>query len=81
MKKNLIIIILSIITVASLIFGYSQMQKANKQQALAKEYSEALKEKERQDELSRKIAEETQKRIIEETKKMRKEAELAQKEE
>jgi predicted transposase YbfD/YdcC len=81
MKKNLIIIILSIITLASLIFGYSQMQKADKKEALAEEYSEALKEKERQHEIVRERAEEYSKKALEEVQKIRKEAEMGRKDE
>lgn len=84
MKKNLTIIFLSIITVVSLIFAYSQMQKAEKQKALAEEHYEALKEKEREDKIALELATELAKKYSkiakEEAEKMRREAELAQKE-
>lgn len=43
MKKNFIIAVLSIITSGSLIFGFSQKQKADQQEALAKEYLQKIK--------------------------------------
>ena len=38
MKKNLIIVFLSIISITSLVYGYTQKEKADEQEGLAKEY-------------------------------------------
>jgi len=70
MKKNLIITVLAIISIVSLIFGYSQKQKADEQTALAKKYFEKIKEESR---ISKEIADMAEKKIEE----MKKEVELA----
>ncbi|WP_296622110.1 hypothetical protein [Marivirga sp.] len=44
MKKNLIIAVLSILTAASIIFGFSQKQKAEEQEALTDKYSDLIEE-------------------------------------
>ncbi len=79
MKKNLIITILALISIASLIFGYIQKQKAEEQEALATELSEAKRKLETQIELEQQTRKEISEKAQEELLKMRKEAELAQK--
>lgn len=78
MKKNLFIFILSIISIASLIFGYTQKQKADEQKVIAKELSEANRELRRQAELEQKTRQELSKKTQQELQRMRKEAKLAQ---
>ncbi|MGM0582526.1 MAG: hypothetical protein ACQETL_17740 [Bacteroidota bacterium] len=63
MKKNLIIAILAIISIASIIFGYTQKQKADEQEALAKELFEANKTLEKQAELEKKLRGKYQKKL------------------
>tara|TARA_R100000027_G_C2229100_1_gene88567 strand:- start:423 stop:668 length:246 start_codon:yes stop_codon:yes gene_type:complete len=79
LKKNLIITILALISIASLIFGYIQKQKAEEQEALATELSEAKRKLETQIELEQQTRKEISEKAQEELLKMRKEAELAQK--
>ncbi|RUA38609.1 MAG: hypothetical protein DSY77_00075 [Bacteroidetes bacterium] len=79
MKKNLIITILALISIASLIFGYIQKQKAEEQEALATELSEAKRKLESQIELEQQTRKEISEKAQQELLKMRKEAELAQK--
>jgi Flp pilus assembly protein TadB len=86
MKKNLLIIILALISVASLVFGYTQKQKADEQEARAKEYSIMAEEEKRRAELQaelvlqqRKQAERIAKKAQEQMLRMQKEAELDQK--
>jgi len=70
MKKNLIIAVLAIISMASLIFGYIQKQKADEQTALAEKYFEKIKEESK---ISKEIADTAEKKLQE----MKKEVELA----
>jgi Flp pilus assembly protein TadB len=79
LKKNLIITILALISIASLIFGYIQKQKAEEQEALATELSEAKRKLESQIELEQQTRKEISEKAQQELLKMRKEAELAQK--
>lgn len=72
MKKNLLIAFLVIVSIASLIFGYTQKQKADEQKSLAEEYAILLEVRKRQLELTYELAAE-QRQIAE------KEAERARK--
>ncbi|MGJ3236681.1 hypothetical protein [Marivirga sp.] len=75
MKKNLIITILALISIASLIFGYIQKQKADEQEALAIELSVAIRQIELEQQTAKEISEKAQEELL----RMRKETELAQK--
>lgn len=93
MKKNIVIIVLTIVSIVSIIFGYTQKQKAGEFEALAKEYSNMAEEERKRAEIAsmeaveqRKIVElaqqttkEYSEKAIQELQRMRNEAEMMQK--
>ncbi|WP_340153188.1 cell division protein FtsL [uncultured Marivirga sp.] len=80
MKKNLIIFILTIITAVSVVFAFNQKQQVEEQKALVKEYTDSLKQKGREQEISRDLVEKYSRIAKVEAEKLRKKVEMDQNE-